>query len=182
MKTNIITVSLQPKLKTPCRDLLIIDPGRQNSINFIHLSWRLLLLPQHKYTRMLSRTGFIVALFCVGVLVGSVSSFVPPHALQPQQQQRCSGLPMTAGGRDASSFCRKQTILFSVPSEDDSTSETMASSAEEPLQTPAASPKEPEGSQYPLNVPSPLLLASAMLLAIASTGRYCCELFLYFSG
>lgn len=30
---------------------------------------------------------------------------------------------------------------------------------------------EPEGTQYPLNVPSPILLASSMVLAIVGTGE-----------
>ena len=30
---------------------------------------------------------------------------------------------------------------------------------------------EPEGTQYPLNVPSPILLASSMILAIVGTGK-----------
>jgi len=73
---------------------------------------------------------------------------------------------MTAGDRDASPFCRQQSILYSTPSKD--SDETAASSEESPVET--APPMEPEGAQYPLNVPSPLLLASAMILAIVSTG------------
>mmetsp|Transcript_33810 Transcript_33810/g.81982 ORF Transcript_33810/g.81982 Transcript_33810/m.81982 type:complete len:158 (-) Transcript_33810:102-575(-) len=42
-----------------------------------------------------------------------------------------------------------------------------------PLPESSVSPptsNEPEGTQYPLNVPSPLLLASSMILAIVGTG------------
>jgi hypothetical protein len=35
----------------------------------------------------------------------------------------------------------------------------------------AVAPKEPEGTQYPVDVPSPILLGSSMILAIGVTGK-----------
>jgi len=115
--------------------------------------------------KMPCRIGFYAAL-CV-FLVGTGSAFVPPASVQ--SQHRCSGLYMTASGRDASPFCRQRSVLYSTPSEDNSSSEMTTSTAEPDADTPPA-PKEPEGTQYPIDLPSPLLLGSAMLSAIVSTG------------
>eukprot|EP00565_Helicotheca_tamesis_P000901 CAMPEP_0185737358 /NCGR_PEP_ID=MMETSP1171-20130828/30220_1 /TAXON_ID=374046 /ORGANISM="Helicotheca tamensis, Strain CCMP826" /LENGTH=185 /DNA_ID=CAMNT_0028408267 /DNA_START=133 /DNA_END=690 /DNA_ORIENTATION=- len=73
------------------------------------------------------------------------------------------------------------TLLFSTPSED---TEEIAESADEtkavttadlypPSQSSsnkAAADVEDTGTSYPVNLPSPILLASSMVLAIASTG------------
>lgn len=127
---------------------------------------------------MLSLSFCSVVLLFLGALVGSASAFVtPPYATQSAQRST-RRLDMTATGeRGPSPYCRKQSILFSTPSEDEpSATETAASNeASTTTETTRVATKETEeeGTQYPLNVPSPLLLASAMVLAIISTGRRC---------
>jgi hypothetical protein len=55
--------------------------------------------------------------------------------------------------------------LFSTPGSEDDT----VSTTEEPV--PSSPPKEPEGASYPIDLPSPILLSSAMLLGITSIGK-----------
>jgi hypothetical protein len=112
------------------------------------------------------------------VLVGTGLAFAPPHALETR---RCGGLHMIAGGHDTSPFCRQHSILYSTPSKDNSERETTLSTEEEPVAEAPAAPvqTEPEGTQPPINVPSPLLLATSMVLAIASTGK---SIFSYYDG
>lgn len=129
--------------------------------------------------KMTYQSTLYVALVILGVFASSGLAFVSPTATQHQRCSGGGGLHMTADGRNASPYCRQQSILFSTPSEDDlSTSTEITVAKEESVEVPAPpaaaaeAPSEEEGTQYPLNVPSPLLLASAMLLAIISTGRY----------
>jgi hypothetical protein len=111
------------------------------------------------------------------LLITSSSAFTPQHVgtLEEQRQaQRCSrGLHMTVGSHNVSPFCRQQSILYSTPSEDEdeASSETMSTTKNEPAAASKA-PQEPEGTQYPINVPSPLLLGSGMVLAIVCTGMF----------
>ena len=81
-----------------------------------------------------------------------------------------------AGGHNTSPFCRQRSILYSMPSNGKSESETTLSMDEEPVaEAPLPSAPvqtEAEGTtQPPINVPSPLLLATSIVLAIASTGK-----------
>lgn len=52
--------------------------------------------------------------------------------------------------------------------------ETPKASSEvvEPAPQTAVTPSEPEGTQYPINAPSPILLALSMVLAIVGTGEH----------
>lgn len=83
---------------------------------------------------------------------------------------------MMAGGHNISPFCRQRSILYSMPSNGKNESETTLSRDEEPVAE-APLPSAPvqteaeETTQPPINVPSPLLLATSMVLAIASTGK-----------
>eukprot|EP00978_Attheya_sp_CCMP212_P029279 scaffold103504_cov55-Attheya_sp.AAC.2 len=57
-------------------------------------------------------------------------------------------------------------------SEEDISSEESSVSVDVPQVVEPVKPNEPEGSSYPLDVPSPLLLASSMVLAIGATGEF----------
>jgi hypothetical protein len=60
---------------------------------------------------------------------------------------------------------RKVTPLFSTePEQNDMTDIPLP-------ETSIATPSEPEGTQYPIDAPSPLLLATSMVLAIVGTGE-----------
>jgi hypothetical protein len=58
---------------------------------------------------------------------------------------------------------RESTSLFSS---DDKESESSEKSVSKP-----PAPVEPEGTSYPIDLPSPLLLSVSMVLAIAGTGK-----------
>jgi hypothetical protein len=60
---------------------------------------------------------------------------------------------------------RRVTPLFSTePEQNDMTNIPLP-------ETSIATPSEPEGTQYPIDVPSPLLLATSVVLAIVGTGE-----------
>jgi hypothetical protein len=69
--------------------------------------------------------------------------------------------------------CRQRSILYSTPSEDEDAppNESMTTTTTSNDAT-KSKPTEPEGTQYPINLPSPLLLASGMILAIVCTGMF----------
>ena len=106
------------------------------------------------------------------LVVVPVSAFAPPLV-----ERRCDGLQMVSTGLEAGPFCRQRSILFSTPTESDSEepiSETMISTEQPAVSPPVAT--DPKQTEPPLNVPSPILLAISMVLAIASTGTYVCSL------
>lgn len=123
---------------------------------------------------MVSRVEVLMALLIL-LIASSSLAFAPRHVGAHPQSIQCM-----AGRMQHSAFpsCRYHTILYSTPSEDedsasnDSTTTTTTTDAKA-----TESVAEPdEGTQYPINVPSPLLLAAGMILAIVSTGTFVCVL------
>lgn len=117
----------------------------------------------------------------LALVVGKGLSFAPPHVFETRQ---CTGgggrylmLSPAASGCDASStFCRQHSLLYSTPSEDDSEGEmtllTKEIMSEARVTPPATVQTEPEdNTQPPIDLPSPLLLGTSMVLAIAGTGK-----------
>ena len=105
---------------------------------------------------------FLLRLCLLVFVVGTGSAFAPPL-----ETRRCpsSGRFMTK--QDASlPFCRQRSILHSTQ---DDNEETTSALTEEPVAPP---PQEEPESKYPINLPSPILLASSVILAIAGTGMY----------
>mmetsp|Transcript_42254 Transcript_42254/g.61934 ORF Transcript_42254/g.61934 Transcript_42254/m.61934 type:complete len:184 (+) Transcript_42254:81-632(+) len=64
---------------------------------------------------------------------------------------------------------KKRLSLYSSP-DDNTDSAPIEEKAPEVQQVSTPAPSEPEGTSYPVNLPSPILLASSMILAIASIG------------
>jgi len=65
---------------------------------------------------------------------------------------------------------RSRPLLFSSPRDEEKIDSTIDDT---PVPTPEnfKSVSEPEGTSYPIDLPSPLLLATSMILAIVGTGR-----------
>ena len=122
--------------------------------------------------KMKARIEIVMTLW-ISVLIGKGFAFVPPHGLEPR---RCGGggrlHMMAADGHNPSPFCRNRNILYSTPSNNRSEIETtpptttLSTEEEQPV---AQVQRDNDGP--PLNVPSPLLLATSIVLAIASIGK-----------
>ena len=109
--------------------------------------------------------------FLIWMMASSSSlAFAPPLVGTLQQSHQCS-----CGRLQHSMFpaCRQRSILYSTPSEDEDAppNESMTTTTTSNDAT-KSKPTEPEGTQYPINLPSPLLLASGMILAIVCTGMF----------
>mmetsp|Transcript_14433 Transcript_14433/g.20341 ORF Transcript_14433/g.20341 Transcript_14433/m.20341 type:complete len:168 (+) Transcript_14433:193-696(+) len=101
----------------------------------------------------------VLGLSCM--VVATTTAFAP--AFTTLQRNRCS-FPTT------STSCRQRPALFmSTEGEGEESSSSPVSEVTTPAPVPAP-PAEPEGTKYPVNLPSPVLLATSMVLAIASTG------------
>lgn len=117
--------------------------------------------------------------FLIWMMASSSSlAFAPPHVGTHQQSHQCR-----SGRLQHSMFpnCRQRSILYSTPSEDEGappnesiTTTTTSNDVKK------SEPTEPEGTQYPINLPSPLLLASGMILAIVCTGMFMCCIIMLF--
>lgn len=145
---------------------------------------------------MKARIEFYATLWLLALVGKGLLAFAPPPlAFGTRQCGGRGGLYMTPnGGRDASNFCRQHCILYSTPSkDDDSDSETTVLTKEKLMSearvTPAAAaaavpttePEEEDNTQQqlpPIDLPSPLLLGTSMVLAIAGTGKLLFYLFL----
>jgi hypothetical protein len=143
---------------------------------------------------MKARIEFNVTLWLLALVGKGLLAFAPPPlAFGTRKCGGRGGLYTTTtpadGGRDASStFCRQHCILYSTPSKDDddddvSESETTVLTKEKlmsearvtPPAVPTTEPKEKEDNTQqqlpPIDLPSPLLLGTSMVLAIAGTGK-----------
>mmetsp|Transcript_5402 Transcript_5402/g.7938 ORF Transcript_5402/g.7938 Transcript_5402/m.7938 type:complete len:173 (-) Transcript_5402:7-525(-) len=100
-------------------------------------------------------------------MVVASSAFAPAFTTTTIQRNKRCNFPTT------SMSCRQRPALFmSTEGEnEESSSATTPEATTTPVPAPpVAVPDEPQGTQYPVNLPSPLLLATSMVLAIASTG------------
>jgi hypothetical protein len=89
-----------------------------------------------------------------------VSSFTVPRC------QKRFGVVSKNIGQQQLSFQR--TALFSSPPGDEDKIDVVAPEATTTSAPPT--PSEPEGTSYPIDLPSPLLLSTSMILAIIGTG------------
>mmetsp|Transcript_13934 Transcript_13934/g.16862 ORF Transcript_13934/g.16862 Transcript_13934/m.16862 type:complete len:169 (+) Transcript_13934:70-576(+) len=96
-------------------------------------------------------------------MVVASSAFAPAFTTTIQRFSRCN-IPT------ASISCRQQPALFMSTEGESEKSSSATPEATTPVPSPPVIPEEPQGTQYPVNLPSPLLLATSMVLAIASTG------------
>jgi hypothetical protein len=68
----------------------------------------------------------------------------------------------------------QRTVLYSTePQNDEESSEALQVATETSDTSVAAPPQtsEPDGNSYPIDLPSPLLLSTSMILAIMGTGK-----------
>lgn len=103
--------------------------------------------------------GFNALNLCVLVALGSSFSVQVRFTINHQgmQQKGCVSRPLTT--------------IFSSPIDEDNKNSVEAASPD--FGTPAAPKKvvaDLEGTQYPIDLPSPILLATSMILAIVGTG------------
>lgn len=121
----------------------------------------------------LSRT--LIVLLVGSVLLAGQPRVMPPllcHSLMVSPVRYMPLLPSSRFGRP------NKIVLLSTPqsnNEDDATRsiESMSTTVSN-VPTPTTRPpttKEPEKSSYPIDLPSPLLLASSMILAIVGVGK-----------
>ena len=75
---------------------------------------------------------------------------------------------------------RCNTVAFSSPDDEAAAREEVSEgSANESAVTTKTVVTEPESNDYPIDLPSPLLLSASMVLAITSTGKFYLEYFLF---
>ena len=105
---------------------------------------------------------------CMLLLLTGVSSFITP---------RYDGRFGVASYVCLGNQCGVQiqrTVLYSTEPHNDEESSEASQAASKAADTSVAAPpktSEPDGTSYPINLPSPLLLSTSMILAIIGTGK-----------
>ena len=98
------------------------------------------------------------------------------HAFTSNFQQRqgvvAASLSSTQDLQRAVSKTSRTTLIFSTPPENESGGDPLDAFGD-PLQSnkPPASTSTPEDKNYPIDLPSPILLGSSMILAIVGVGK-----------
>jgi hypothetical protein len=104
-------------------------------------------------------------------LAARCSGFLPKHA----QQQRLSIFYERARLAMPGSSYHSTTRIQAEQQEqgnDILVENIVGKNSKDEFEPTTDSKQEEESSRYPINLPSPILLASSMILAIASTGKY----------
>ena len=106
---------------------------------------------------------------CLSLLVAAGSSFVLPGNHMPNSKHPTLDGPLRKH--------QSQILFSSDPEEADSIDEPAKEDQQAPVipdPSMASTPVngEEEGAPYPINLPSPLLLASSIILAIAGVGKF----------
>jgi hypothetical protein len=116
---------------------------------------------------------------CLLLAVASVEAFVSPSSSSAfmRTQRQLSGVSSSLTNAQILRTGKHGAFRPLQMSEEDSSSEESSVSVDIPQVAEPVKPNEPEGSSYPLNVPSPLLLASSMVLAIGATGEFSTKIF-----
>ena len=120
--------------------------------------------------------GYLLFCLCLLVQLDVSVSFVSHHSTCRQYggSQTLSLTPRGMNNQQSvflPSACRRSTVLFDNQQDNESqTTTTEASSSTSPSTD--SQQLNAEESKYPIDLPSPLLLATSMILAIASTGVY----------
>lgn len=111
----------------------------------------------YKHNQQYQPTSHImkVVLMHLCLLTATVNTFT----LQQPIASKLNGGAINKRGVSA------RRVLFSSPIDDEAETASMETSASSPA------PTEPEGTSYPINAPSPILLSASMLLAIVGTGK-----------
>jgi len=109
---------------------------------------------------------------CLLLAVASVQAFVSPSSSSAfmRTQRQIGGASSSLTNAQILRTGNHGAFRPLQMSEEDSSSEDSSVSVDVPQVVEPVKPNEPEGSSYPLDVPSPLLLASSMVLAIGATG------------
>jgi hypothetical protein len=111
---------------------------------------------------------------CLLLAVASVQAFVSPSSSSAfmRTQRQIGGASSSLTNAQILRTGNHGAFRPLQMSEEDSSSEDSSVSVDVPQVVEPVKPNEPEGSSYPLDVPSPLLLASSMVLAIGATGEF----------
>ena len=117
-----------------------------------------------------SRYGILLLVWSLLLTIGLQSSST--HAFTTSTFHRQHGIVTTATTRTTTTegFGKIRTVTFSTPSEDEESRDPFA----DPLQKKSSlssSSSEETTTSYPINLPSPILLGSSMILAIVGTGK-----------
>lgn len=113
----------------------------------------------------------ILAGLLVALILSLTSAFTPPFHFEKSRQ--CVGtiarkVPrFIAGQVTMPSVGRQRNIAF-MSAEDGA----LGSDEEEPAATAVEDPPAPTGTEYPIDLPSPILLSTSMILAMVSTGEH----------
>ena len=114
-----------------------------------------------------SQHGILLLVWSFLLTIGLQSSST--HAFTTSNFHRKDGIVTTATTRTTTTegFGKIRTVTFSTPSEDEESRDPFA----DPLQKKSSSSSEETTTSYPINLPSPILLGSSMILAIVGTGK-----------
>ena len=115
-----------------------------------------------------SRYGILLLVWSLLLTIGLQSSST--HAFTTSNFHRQHGIVTTATRTTTTTegFGKIRTVTFSTPSEDEESRDPFA----DPLQKKSSPSSEEETTtSYPINLPSPILLGSSMILAIVGTGK-----------